>query len=109
MGHGDHRRGNLHVVLVVGNVLDKAAIDLDHVDGEFLQVTERGVAGAEVVHRQGQAQALEAAELVAGVVGGLQQQAFGQFQLQPPGFELLLVEDGGDGADQVRVGELLGR
>src|SRR3546814_17292900 len=59
-GHGDHCRGDLHVVLVAGDVLDKAAIDLDHVDGEFLQVAQRGIPRAEVVHGQRQAERLEA-------------------------------------------------
>ena len=41
VGHGNHGGGDFHVVLVVGDVFDKAAVDLDDVDREFFQVTER--------------------------------------------------------------------
>jgi hypothetical protein len=32
-------------------VLDERAVDLDHVDAEKPQATERGIAGAEIVER----------------------------------------------------------
>ncbi|MCY1174530.1 hypothetical protein D9M73_147360 [compost metagenome] len=109
VGHGDHRGGDFHVVLVVRDFVDKASIDLDDVDGEFFQVTERRVTGAEVVHGQGQAQALELVELQVGVFGSLQQQAFGQLQLQQMRRQGFFLEDVGNGGHQVRVGKLLGR
>src|SRR5665213_906513 len=39
-----------------GNVLDEAAVDLDLVERKALQVTERGIAGAEIVQRDPHAQ-----------------------------------------------------
>src|SRR6266850_4136876 len=52
MAERDDALGDRHVVRIVGYVLDERAVDLDAVDREALQVSQRGVAGAEVVDRE---------------------------------------------------------
>ena len=106
VGHGDHRGGDFHVVLVVRDFVDEAAIDLDDVDREFLQIAQRRVPGAEVIHGQGQAQALELVELQMRIFGGFQQQAFGQLEFEQTGRQRFFPEDVGDRGDQIRIGEL---
>ncbi|MCY1459492.1 hypothetical protein D9M71_769730 [compost metagenome] len=88
--------------------MNEAAVDLDDIDRKLLQVTERGIAGAEVVHGQGQAQLLELVELAVGVFGGFEQQAFGQLQLQQMGRQRFFLEDIGDRGNQLGIGKLLG-
>lgn len=101
VGHGDHRRSDLHVVLAVRNVLDEAAVDLDDIDREFLQVAQRRVAGPEIIHGKRQAQCLQADELLPCFLGGGQQQPFGELELELAGRQLFLAQDGRDGSDQI--------
>ncbi len=58
---GDHAYER--AVAAAGQLLDEGAVDLDLVDGEVLQVGERGVAGAEVVDRHADAEAAQALHL----------------------------------------------
>nr|GFD49927.1 hypothetical protein [Tanacetum cinerariifolium] len=88
---------------------DEAAVDLDHVDREFLQITEGRVAGAEVVHRQRQAEGLQGLQLETRIFRRFQQQAFGELQLQQRRVELFFAQNVGERGHQLRVGELLGR
>ena len=58
------------VALEVG---DEAAVDLEEVDGEALEVGERRVARAEVVHADVGPEGLDSAEFDCGRVAGAQQ------------------------------------
>ena len=64
-------------------LLDERAVDLDLVDGEVLQVRQRGVAGAEVVDRHADAEAAQALHLDrdGGQVG--QQHRLGHLEDEP--------------------------
>ena len=76
VGHGDNGAGDLGVLFAAGQAIDEGAVDFQHVDGELL------VARAEVVHRDAQAQVLQAGEDLQGFADFAHQDAFGQFQLQ---------------------------
>ena len=41
VGHGDDGAGDLRILLAAGHAVDEAAVDLQHVDGELLEVVER--------------------------------------------------------------------
>jgi hypothetical protein len=51
------------------DVLDERRVDLEGADREALQVTERGVAGPEIVDRRSDAEALSACSLAAARLG----------------------------------------
>ena len=85
---------------------DEAAVDLERVDRVGAQVGQRGVAGAEVVQPQPDAQRAQRLHARArrgrvGEHGGL-----GHLQLQPEGRQPRLGEHLRDGAHQVPAGEL---
>ena len=48
--HGDHGAGYRQIVAAVRQVADEGAVDLEDVHRQFLEVGERGVAGAEIVN-----------------------------------------------------------
>ena len=47
------------------------------------QIAERGIAGAEIVHREAHAEALDLLQHLLGLVGQLQEHALGDLQLEP--------------------------
>jgi hypothetical protein len=59
-GQADHAFDDGAVLRVVEHVVHEAAVDLEHVHRQALEVGQRGVAGAEVVQRKAHADALAA-------------------------------------------------
>ena len=69
----------------ISDVADEAAVDLDLVEREALQIAQRGKAGAEIVERDAHA---DGAELMQDGERGLvvmDQHRLGDFDLQPVG------------------------
>jgi len=62
-GEGDDRLGDRRVVRGGRDLADEGAVDLERVGGEEPERAERRVAGAEVVDRDADAEALQLAEL----------------------------------------------
>src|SRR5690606_27304481 len=62
VGNADDGLGEVRVFLVVGQVADEGAVDLQLVELEALEVGERGVAGAKVVDGQLDAQRVNRVE-----------------------------------------------
>ena len=50
LGHGDDRRQD-HIVVLLTQPLNKAAIYLENIDRQMAQITERRIAGAKIVQR----------------------------------------------------------
>jgi len=50
------------IVVVARDVMDERAVDFQAVNGKSLQVAERRVAGAEIVHRDADAQGLQSGQ-----------------------------------------------
>ncbi len=73
------------VVERAGDVLDEGAVDLDDVDPQPAQVAERRVAGAEVVHRDLQAQRLHRREQTLDLVDRFERQRLDDLDDQPRG------------------------
>ena len=63
--------------------LHEQAIHLDGREPHLAQVAERGIAGPEIVQRDGTAQRHDFLERLAGDVGVAQEDAFGNLDLQP--------------------------
>ena len=55
-GHADHRLDDRRALLLDAEAVDEGAVDLQRVEGEAVEVGERGVAGAEVVEDEANAE-----------------------------------------------------
>jgi hypothetical protein len=102
----DDRPGQGGVLAVAGDRVDEGLVDLEDVDREAAQVAERGVAGAEVVDRQPDAERLQLTEPGDGRVGVVHEQALGDLQDQRAGVEVGVAQRGGDVIDQPGILEL---
>ena len=105
--HGDDGRDDGFAF--AGQVVHEAAVDLQLVDRQALQVRHRGIAGAEIVDRQVDARVLQAPHQFHVGVDIVHQDAFRDFQLQQAMRQLRLVQDGADIVHQSRVARLAGR
>ena len=81
-------------------------VDLQPRNRERLQRTEAGIAGAEVVDRQLNAEALQSFHGVDRLRHVLHDQAFGQFKLEILGFQAAILQCADDLGEQVLVAEL---
>ena len=109
MSHGDDGAGDLPVLFALRQTVDEAAVDLQYVDGELLEVVQRRIAGAEIVDGDAQAQALEVGEGLHGAGHVLHQRALGQLQFQTGWRNTAVFENRGDARVQITFGELPGR
>ena len=91
---------------VGGQALDETAVDLEPLDREALQITEAGIAGAEVVDGHPQPQRSERLEPVQRLVGIAQQDALGQLQLQQRWGQTGRAQHTGDLLDKLCLLEL---
>src|SRR5579862_230284 len=78
--HGAHDRGRL---LVRMDLLDERAVDLDPVERKGAQVRKRRVAGAEIVHRDLDAERLDLTQRRQRAVEVAHQRRFGDLDLEP--------------------------
>jgi hypothetical protein len=67
--------------------VDERAVDLDLLDREAGEIRQAGIAGAEIVHGDRHAELIEASEGVKDRVGVLEDDAFGDLELQALGLE----------------------
>ena len=106
-----HDRGDDRGVAVgrIGDAADEGLVDLDLVERRVLQIAERGIAGAEIVQRQADAQHLERGEDFLGGGAIAHHHRFGQFDFQPFGRQAAVGQRLGHGRGKARVGELRGR
>src|SRR4029078_5296456 len=84
----------------------EALLDLDLVERRLLQIAERGIARAEIVERQADAEGFEARK---GLVGGIalgEENDIGDLKLEAGGAEAGLLEVARYGRDNPRVVEL---
>src|ERR1700737_4569297 len=75
----DDRRG----LRIAAEIHHEGAVDLDLVERESLQVAERGIARAEIVHRDPPAARLQPPDQCQAAVEILDQHAFGDFNFEP--------------------------
>ena len=95
MSHGNRCDNNGGIILVTIHPIDKAAIDLQTVNGESFQMAERGIAGTEIIDRKAYRHFLQGGKDPV-CLGGIQHnRVFHQFELeilrwQPGGIEGIL-------------------
>ena len=84
-GGGDvhHRLDDRRGCAGAGDVLDEGAIDLDLVERETLQVAQRGIAGAEIVQRDPNAELAQLVQHVQRRFVVANEHGLGDLELQP--------------------------
>ena len=68
-----------------GDILDEGAVDLDLVEREALQIAQRGIAGAEIVQRDPDAELAQLMQHVERRLVVANQHRLGDLELQPAG------------------------
>ena len=103
-GGDDRRRAR-----VVRHALEEAAVDLEHLDGQVAEASERGVAGAEVVDGEGQAGVGEVRE--RGAVRALvaEDRALRQLGAEAVGLEVVALDALEDRLDEIGTPQLARR
>ena len=102
----DDRGDDRAVLLADLEVGDEAAVDLERVDRELLEVGERGVAGPEVVDGDPYADGAERRQHLDGEDGVLHGRALGDLDLEVARVEAGLLEDAADARRQAALLEL---
>ena len=70
------------------------------------QIAERGIAGAEIVHGELHAEALDLLEHLLGGAGQLEEHGLGHLELEPLGLEPGLGQRRDQGDDEARIAQL---
>ena len=68
-------------------IVDEAAVDLQLVEREALQIAERRIAGAEIVERDADAERAQRVEQPQGRLAAFEEDRFGDLDLEPVGRE----------------------
>jgi len=100
-GADDRRR-----LRIAAEIHHEGAVDLDLVEREGLQIAQRGIARAEIVHRDAHAEPFQPPQQRETTVEILDQHALGDFEFKPVGREPGFEQDRMDEADEVAVHEL---
>ena len=93
LGHGDHGFHNRAGAFRLGEPLNERAINLQHIHRNAVNIAERGVAGAEVVHGNVNAALPQQIHLAHDDVVVFHDHRLGQFQNQVLRGQLALGED----------------
>ena len=80
--HGDDGPDDRGVLRVACHVAHERLIELDSIDGESLEVVERGVSSSEIVQRYRYAEPLELQECVDRELGVLHRARFGDLEIE---------------------------
>ena len=99
--HVDDRAHDRAVALVAGQALDEATIDLQLPDRDPLQVGQARIAGAEVVDRQPHAEPGQRLQPRQRFLRILDQDRFGQLQVERVGRQARLAQQPGHAVDEV--------
>src|SRR3712207_983988 len=91
------------------NVAHEAPVDLELVDRETLQVGQRGIAGAEIVDGQADAEIPQCVELCLHVRAALHERALRDLKLEVAGRQPRFREDGLQALKEIGLLELPAR
>lgn len=106
--HGDDGPGDLRILFAVGQAVDEAAVDFQHIDGELLEVIERRVTGAKIINRDAQPEFFQLGQGLQGVGDIAHQDAFGQLQFEAGSWRVMQGQDLGNPLAKLAVLELAG-
>ena len=79
---GHYARRNRFVAFIAICTADVGTVDLDDVDREILEVTDRGIAGAEIIDRNANAERLEPAHHIDDFRIPVENTALTEFEFQ---------------------------
>ena len=102
----DHGADDRRRLRVAAEIHDEGAVDLDLVERERLEIAQRGVSAAEIIHGDAHAERLQPAQQRETAIKILDQHALGDFELEPAGRKAGLEQDGMHKPDHVAVHEL---
>ena len=108
-GQLDDGADDLKRLIALGHAPHKRAIDLEDVEWKGVQVVERAVAGAEVVHKQGDAKPAQAAQHFESGAHIGDQAGFGHLEAELPAGDAEAVEQCLDVIGQSHARKLPGR
>ncbi len=106
MAEIDHRAHDRRGLRVAAEIDDEGAVDLDLVERECLEIAQRGVAAAEIIHGDADTERLQAAQQCEAAIEILDQHALGDFELEPARCKARLDQDRMDEANHVTMHEL---
>ncbi|MNG11324.1 hypothetical protein D3C84_948580 [compost metagenome] len=87
VGHDDNGLDDFHVLGGFWNVLDERPVDLQGVQRQALEVSQGGIASAEVIDRQRYAQGAYLLQQHQGIGNVAHQRILGDLQFQAMGFD----------------------
>ena len=109
MGQTDDGAHDLGALVVRPDLVHKSKVDLQRIDGKPAQVTQRGIARAEVIDSQADALRFEPGESVGDLVRVLHQHAFTDLEHETRRVQAGRLEDLFDLTDQIPLQNLAGR
>ena len=104
--HGDNGADDFRVIGVVGGVAHERLVDFQGVHRQALEVGQRRIACAEIVHGETDAQFVQAPHLADCVLQVLDHDAFGDFQLQHRGRQVVAGQCALHAFDEIGLAEL---
>ena len=104
----DHRTRNRHAIRLAVTLHDEGTVNFQDVERKAFQVSQRGIAGAEIIEREAHADGFKRLEHLVGALIIVEEHAFGDFQFQPVRRYLRIGERIGDDQRQGRIGKLQG-
>ncbi len=105
---GDDGLGNGAIVRVLGDAAHEGLVDLELIQGQAFEVGQRGIAGAEIVHGEADANISEFPHGLDDQVHIPHHQALGQLQLEPAGIGPALVQRAAHLGDEIGLVKLAG-
>ena len=106
VGHADAGLQDFAVLGGPVQVADEFLVDLEYGEGPLAELDQAGMAGAEIVHGDRDAQVGQVGELSLGAVG-VDEDGLGDFDLQLVGADLAAFDGAADDARQLVVVEVL--
>ncbi len=90
--HSDNRPHDGGVISMVGDIIDKAFVDLERIDGKAFEVAIRGVAGTKIVNGQMDAPRTQSVQHLYHLLLVLHHGTFGEFERELVGGESALAQ-----------------
>ena len=106
LANANHCAGQGLCGRVVLHVMDEALVQFEGAQRNAPQVAQAGITGAEIVHRQLNAQRMQFVQVEHDARVGVEHDAFGNFQGQVMGLQCVLLERVDDLPWQVAVMEV---
>ena len=106
MCEGDHRCHHRPHLSVAVEVRHQRSVELDHVERQILGQAQRGVAGAEVVERNPDSQALDVLEHLASSLEVVHHRFLAHLEAQRASGKTMLGQRSADVLGEIELGQL---